>query len=302
MPSEDRGRRVVYLLACALPVWAVVALYTGGVGWRIGPLRLSSRQPWRPLVIGFVVATWYVWRYSRAQRESDGRWLLRHTERIVPFALAIVVLLGVYVGVRYGSFAAAGSDSYGYVSQARLWLSGTLRVAQPWVTEFSWPNREWIFSPLGYRPHGTDGTIVPTYPPGLSMVMALFQAVVGARGPFYVAPVAGALLLWLAYGLGRTVAEHTPENAVVLAVQHSGSVRYYANRVTLRYDWLADDQLDEAVRDLALKGRRAFILVDDWEEKEFKARFTPANRLGRLDWDPIARLPGAPQVLLYELR
>ena len=38
-------------------------------------------------------------------------------------------LLALYVGVHYGSFAAAGSDSYGYVSQARLWLNGTPRVA-----------------------------------------------------------------------------------------------------------------------------------------------------------------------------
>jgi hypothetical protein len=34
----------------------------------------------------------------------------------------------MYVGIRYGSFAAAGSDSYGYVSQARLWIAGPPEV------------------------------------------------------------------------------------------------------------------------------------------------------------------------------
>ena len=37
------------------------------------------------------------------------------------------------------------------------------------------------------------------------------------------------------------VASRTPADAVVLSVQHSGSVRYYANRITLRYDWLKED-------------------------------------------------------------
>ena len=87
--------------------------------------------------------------------------------RALPFTVPLVVLLALYMGVHYGSFAAGGSDSYGYLSQARFWLSGIPRVEQPWVQDFSWPNREWVFSPLGYRPFSPDGTIVPTYPAGL---------------------------------------------------------------------------------------------------------------------------------------
>src|SRR5687768_14793034 len=45
-------RRVLYLLAALLPVWTVIAFFTGGVGWMLGPIRLSSRQPLRPLLIG----------------------------------------------------------------------------------------------------------------------------------------------------------------------------------------------------------------------------------------------------------
>src|SRR5439155_3148307 len=110
--------------------------------------------------------------------------------------------LGVFVGIFYGSFAAAGSDSYGYVSQASLWLSGNLHVRQPWVEQMSWPARDWSFAPLGYRPSSPDGTIVPTYSPGLPMVMAVFLRVFGANGPFYVVPVLGALALWVTYLLG----------------------------------------------------------------------------------------------------
>jgi hypothetical protein len=97
------------------------------------------------------------------------------------------------------------------------------------------------------------------------------------------------------------VASRTPENVVVLSVQHSGSVRHYAHRVTLRYDWLAADQLDAAIHELAAKGHEAYLVVDDWERKEFEARFSAANRLGRLDWAPAARVPSNPEVLIYQL-
>ena len=120
--------------------------------------------------------------------------------------------------VRYGSFAAAGSVSYGYVSEARLWLNGTLRVAQPFVDEFSWANREWMFAPLGYRPVSPDGTIVPSYPAGLPIVMALFMGIFGANGPFYVVPVFGAVMLWLTYLLGREVTGHRGVGALAAAL------------------------------------------------------------------------------------
>jgi hypothetical protein len=56
------------------------------------------------------------------------------------------------------------------------------------------------------------------------------------------------------------------------------------------------------LRDLAAKGRRAYLVVDDWEEKEFRDRFSPANRAGRLDWAPIARVPGSPEVRIFDLQ
>jgi hypothetical protein len=98
------------------------------------------------------------------------------------------------------------------------------------------------------------------------------------------------------------VATRTPPDAIVLSVQHSGSVRYYADRITLRYDWLQDTALDAALRDVAARGRHAYLVVDDWEEKEFRDRFSPANRAGRLDWAPIARISGSPEVRIFDMR
>ena len=63
----------------------------------------------------------------------------------------------------------------------------------------------------------------------------------------------------------------------------------------MRYDWLVEDHLDAAVHDLATRGYHAYVVVDDWEETEFRRRFAPHSRLGRLDWPPLARVTGRPR-------
>jgi hypothetical protein len=573
-------RRTWYVLVILALAWSLIALATGGVGWMIGPLRVSSRQPFRPALLGVIGALVYAWRFPRAEMDADGRWLLGWLHRSAFVIAPLVIVLGLWAGIHYGSFAAGGSDSYGYLSQAPLWLHGDLHIKQPWVAQMTWPQREWTFTPLGYRPSSPDGTIVPTYSPGLPMLMAVFLGVFGANGPFYVVPVLGAVALlgtyllgveltrsravgacaalfllasptflahlmlpmtdapmaagwtlamyfalrdprpkplvaglmtavmllmrpnllllaaapvaaWLwpclrgrsswrdgavnvarfaagvapavavvaavntrlygspletgygglsggMYDLGRApqnlrlyfiwllqsqtamvafaavplfvrgavrpdsprasvraglatlfalmlvsyifyyifdawfylrfllpalpalfvlmaagiraackklplpaqapaalllvgwavlfpltfaqgqsifkqydfeqryvkaaayVKELTTPNAMILSVQHSGSVRYYANRITLRYDFLAPDGLDAAIRELIQKGYRPYIVIDDWEEVDFRKRFGALSRVGRLDWRPLVRIPTSPQVRIYD--
>lgn len=214
MPASALVRRFVYLVACLAPVWAVIAFATDGVALSLGFLRLKATEPVRPLVAGAVAAGFYIWRYSRDAFDTDGRWLLALAKRAAVVATPVIILLGLAVGIHYGSFTAGGSDSYGYVSQASLWLKGSLRIEQPWVQQFSWPEREWTFAPLGYRPLSPDGTLVPTYAAGLPILMALFQAIFGANGPFLVVPVLGALTLWVTYLLGREVTGSGPAGAL----------------------------------------------------------------------------------------
>jgi hypothetical protein len=49
------------------------------------------------------------------------------------------------------------------------------------------------------------------------------------------------------------------------------------------------------------KGRRVYLVVDDWEEKQFRARFSRANRAAHLR-NPIARVSGRPEVRIFELQ
>ncbi len=116
-------------------------------------------------------------------------------------ALAFIAFLH---GVRFGTFTASGSDSYGYVSEADLWLNGTLIINQPLHDEFStsWRWANMTLAPVGYRPGEIGGTMVPTYPPGLPLLMAAFKAVGGETAVYLVVPLLGALAVWLTYRLG----------------------------------------------------------------------------------------------------
>ena len=98
----------------------------------------------------------------------------------------------------------------------------------------------------------------------------------------------------------RYVDQLTPANAVIYSMQHSGSIRYYAHRITLRYDWLDKHELDATMRELEAKGYRPYIVLDDWEEAEFRKLFSETSRVGRLDWKPIVPVPGNPEVRIFD--
>jgi len=77
------------------------------------------------------------------------------------------------IAAHYGPRAVGGADEYGYASQAELWLEGRLTIDQSFVRQVPWPYAERSFAPLGYHPHPRDrGTLVPTYSPGLPMLLA----------------------------------------------------------------------------------------------------------------------------------
>jgi hypothetical protein len=137
-------------------------------------------------------------------------------------AIALAVFLFAY-GFAHGSTAAGGSDSYGYVSQAELWLDGRSSVEQPWVKDVPWPNAAWGFAPLGYTParplrftlrgfsppEQDRWSIVPTYSAGLPLLMALGKVAGGVCGPFTIVPLGGAVLVLATYLLGVRLGSRT---------------------------------------------------------------------------------------------
>lgn len=120
--------------------------------------------------------------------------------------IAILVALATgALGIWKGSFVAGDGDAFGYVSEADLIAHGTLRIDQQFVRTLPWPYADWSFAPAGYRPATERGFIVPTYPPGVPLIMALFQRLGGSRAVFYVVPLLGALCVWMTSALGTSV-------------------------------------------------------------------------------------------------
>jgi hypothetical protein len=199
-------RRVLPALSLLSLAWAVVVSVTGGIDLHAFGFRLKSTYPDRPVYVAALLAAIYVYFF----RENARRWqgvgsLTAAIPRLERAAAPIVVLLAIAVaavGVRQGVLVAEASDAWGYISQADLWLDGDLTFEQPVSRDIPWPNADWTFAPLGYRPAITPGAIVPTYPPGLPVLMAIAKSVVGACGPFLIAPLLGGLTIWWTYLLG----------------------------------------------------------------------------------------------------
>jgi hypothetical protein len=127
-------------------------------------------------------------------RRVHGAWFV--------FALAVVVAA---LGLWKGSFVAGASDAFGYVSEADLIAHGSLRVEQQFVRTLPWPFADWSFAPAGYRPATVRGFIVPTYPVGVPLLMAVFQRLANRNAVFYVVPLLGGLAVWLTSVLGTFV-------------------------------------------------------------------------------------------------
>jgi hypothetical protein len=100
--------------------------------------------------------------------------------------------------------------------------------------------------------------------------------------------------------VGRYVERVLPQNAVVVTVIQSGSIRLYGHRTTVRWDQLAAEEFDRAVRTLRKSGYAPYILLEGWEESEFRARFEERSVFGRLDWPAAAQYNG-PGVRIYSL-
>jgi hypothetical protein len=86
-----------------------------------------------------------------------------------------------------------------------------------------------------------------------------------------------------------------------VAMQHSGSLHYYAERPILRYDLLPPDRLDAVVADLEARGYTVYAVLDGAEQPIFRARFAPHGRLGALDWVPAAVAQGAMGTTIWKL-
>jgi 4-amino-4-deoxy-L-arabinose transferase-like glycosyltransferase len=201
-------RAVLLTIAVATALWAIWIALVGGFITTIGGLRIRSNNPQRVLVLTAIALGGYfllggvmpIRRLTLAVRRLASA-IAGH-----PGAIAVLIAIATTVVAMSGSTRmAGGSDAYGYVSQADLWIHGSLEVRQPWVAEVPWPDAQWTFTPLGYRPVAREGewAIVPTYSPGLPMLLAVAKRVGGQCVMYGVVPLLAGLAVLATYGIGR---------------------------------------------------------------------------------------------------
>jgi len=70
----------------------------------------------------------------------------------------------------------------------------------------------------------------------------------------------------------------------VLTVIESGSVRMYGRRPTLRWDRMEPESLDSTLDGLRAAGYDPYLLLEDWEDSSFRARFATTSVVGNADW------------------
>ena len=82
------------------------------------------------------------------------------------------------------------------------------------------------------------------------------------------------------YSTGRYLRRALPKNAVILSMQHSGSLRMYSEHVTLRYDWIEGPWYQRVLDGLVAKGYRPYVVLGEAEEPDFRQKFKMTPTLG----------------------
>jgi hypothetical protein len=218
--TRARLRAILLTIAIATLLWAVWISFSGGFITTIAGLRIRSNNPQRVLIFTAVALGGYfllggavpVGRLAASARRS-ARAIAAHPGAIA----ALLAVSSTLVAIAGSTRMAGGADAYGYVSQADLWLEGNLKVRQPWVAEVPWPDAMWTFTPLGYRPVESPGewSIVPTYSPGLPMLLAVAKRIGGQCAMFGVVPMLAGLTVLATFGIGRRL--HSPIAGLIAA-------------------------------------------------------------------------------------
>jgi hypothetical protein len=293
--TEERDSRsaVLWFAAGVLPGILAVAF-------------LNQHLYGSPLKSGYgTLEELYAWEHGWANLARYPRWVVESQTPLVLLALAAPFVLP--------PTEAAGSGERRPRATAAMWLCGILMLFGLYL--FYLPFEEWWYVRF----------IMPMFPPLFVLMAVSLITLLGLRGrlaPQVVETVAalmvgllawhgvryatdrGASEVWRAeqryLEAGEYVRSTLPERAAIISMQHSGSVRFYSGRVSVRYDLLRPTDLDLVVAELRRLGYEPYLLLDDWEEAIFRERFGGHSALGTLKQGLIAA-PFSGRVRVYEL-
>ena len=87
--------------------------------------------------------------------------------------------------------------------------------------------------------------------------------------------------------VARVVEALTEPSAVVISAQHSGTLRYYAGRMTLRWDTGDLAWLDRTVEWLNTNGHHPYLVLEQPEIEALRAKAASSSAVARVDWAPM---------------
>jgi hypothetical protein len=202
---DPAPRPIRALTAAALAAlgWSLFIWAAGGITVEIAGTSIRSRTPYPALAATAILLGGIGWVRGRRVTHAALASAWSGVDRFATWLAAIPAIVVLVAGIALGTYSASGADAYGYVSQAGLWRNLDLHVQQPLASEAPWPAADLTLAPLGYRPGPQPGSIVPTYPPGLPLLMALAQLVGGRGAAFHVVPICGMAVVALSFALAR---------------------------------------------------------------------------------------------------
>jgi len=219
-------RKLLFGAALVLLIWGIGTALTGGVDTRIAGVAIRSRDPFRAMLGSLLLFSIISFVY----RGEFTRILDRFGDALRRYA-GIIALVGAgglaAHAIVHGSFGVGGSDSYGYVNQAYDWIEGRVPRPIPLTLTLPFETSDPMQVPLGYRTGIEPHTMVPTYAPGLPLLMAV-ALVAGSCGPYFVVPICSVLFVWLTFRLGRLAGGSAVGVVAVVVLVTSPVVLYQA--------------------------------------------------------------------------
>jgi hypothetical protein len=175
------------------------------------------------------------------------------------FRWIAAVLFAGYTVLLFDSLSGGlgGSDSAGYGNTARDIVAGRIVVPVEALARLGF-DEGWlrVFIPLAEQPGPRPGTMVPYYPPGFPLHVALFSLLAGWKtGPFLVSPLFAIAALVLTYLLARELTLSRPLSFAAAAFL-AGCSPFIVQAIQPMSDAAATAWCTAAVL-CALKARRA---------------------------------------------
>src|SRR5687767_2381917 len=143
---------------------------------------------------------------------------------------------------------------------ADAFAEGKLQPTSALAAQAPWPEAGKTFSPGGFVASETDPSAsAPVCAPGFSVLLAPLIAVGGFDAIFIVTPLAGALLVWLAFAAGSAIANPVAGAMAAVLVASSPPMLYQVVQDERRDDGRAVDGDVRGAATPTLRARRTLL-------------------------------------------